>query len=354
MADPGETLCQADGDGDEQPILSGCTNGLSNRIANAQMLAIAEGTSNSVLDMYLGYGAGGTTPAANSDFGVFSDARLSHTEHDGYRVTVKDPALGPVADSFTPDFQSDQFSVIGSLQGDVSHNFGFKETVVRLGVFGGYASNKVNIDADPANLAPKTSSFNQSGVGGLYVLMAQGPYYGLLTASGIIGNTSVDDYDTQLNQRFTGDYDTFGAVVNGTAGRTFQLDPRLALDIRAALSLAGFKGDEYVNSLGNRVDEVAHLTLAGNISAGLIGNLDAGGMVLRPYMRAGVTHRLYDENRADETVLFKSNDDTSLTGNIGLYVAVSQSVELNAEVSGTVSEDANTIAGKLAVKVQLN
>ncbi len=349
LADGGCLLDTLGGEFSQPVLYSSCSPALSASSGAAQMNSLVEAQSASLIEAVLS--GASKSPVGAADFGVFADARFSHTDHAGYDISGRNTE-GLEISGHTPNFDSDQLSVLASLQFDLTRRLDLEKTRLFAGAFGGYAGNRVDIESQVLDIGPipSTSADNDSGVAGLFILAAQSGSYGLLSATGFLGETDIRDFDVFFG-RFSGSYSTIGVVLNGTAGHQFTLDENLTLDLRTGLTYFDFEGDSFTSSNGRDFPRTRVSGLTGNASLGLIAKVEVGEMRLKPYARGTISQKFIEKNDATDSGLsFDADDDTQLTVSGGLNALVSSSIELNAEISATFAEDAETIAGKLALK----
>src|SRR5690606_4043764 len=131
-------------------------------------------------------------------FGVFASGQFAKVEHDGFDISN---------DSFRamgPSFDANDFSAAISFDFNAAKHFGFDDQYgLNIGVFGGYTSTDVDLGSFQS-FASVGEGTNEAGMFGAYTLFRRGLNYGLISATGFIGQSDVVNH--ALNT--TGSYDT--------------------------------------------------------------------------------------------------------------------------------------------------
>jgi len=280
-------------------------------------------------------------PGQAAPFGVFASGQLAHTEHDGFRVSNS-------FDTFDgPHFDVDEFSAAVSVDFNAAKHFGFdNEHGLNLGLFGGYASADVGVDA--LGFFDGGEATNRSGMFGGYGLYRHGTTYVLVAASAFLGNTDVDRSGT------SGSYDTQGYAVTGSVGRIFSLTDRVRLDLRGGLLGVTFTGDAYTDNSDTDFGKSRLSFGAVKFDPGIYADFQLGnGMVISPYARADIQQRFGYSNTASVEGVESEFDDADLSVALssGFNLKMTQATTLSSEIRGKWSEDSSTISGKLGLKI---
>lgn len=287
--------------------------------------------------------ANGPPPALSPPFGVFASGQLAHTEHDGFTISK-----GPFVIT-GPAFDVDEFSAAVSLDFNAAKHFGLENEVgLNLGLFGGYASAKVNADAF-GFFPPSGEATNRSGMFGGYGLYRRGTSYLLVAASAFLGNTDVES--TGLS---SGSYGTQGYAMTGSVGRIFNLTDRVRFDLRGGLLGVTFSGDEYTDTFDDSYEKSRLSFGAVKFEPGIYADFQLGnGMVISPYARADLQQRFGYSNTASASGVESEFDDADFSAALsgGFNLKMSPSTTVSSEIRGKWSEDSSTVSGKLGLKV---
>lgn len=281
------------------------------------------------------------TPQA--PFGVFASGQLAHTEHDGFKIS-RGPSL-----TTGPDFDVDEFSAAVSVDFNAAKHFGLdNELGLNLGLFGGFASAKVNADAF-GFFPPSGEATNRSGMFGGYGLYRRGTSYLLVAASAFLGNTDVESTGFS-----SGSYGTQGYAMTGSVGRIFNLTDRVRFDLRGGLLGVTFTGDEYADTLGNPYGKSRLSFGAIKFEPGIYADYQLGnGMVISPYARADLQQRFGYSNTASVFGVESNFEDADFSTALsaGFNLKMSPSTTVSSEIRGKWSQDSSTVSGKLGLKV---
>ena len=287
--------------------------------------------------------ANGAPQAQSTPFGVFASGQFAHTEHYGFTVS-----RGPIVTT-EPDFDVDEFSAAVSVDFNAAKHFGFdNEHGLNLGLFGGYASAKVEANA-LGFFSPNGEATNRSGMFGGYGLYRRGTNYVLVAASAFLGNTDVDS--TGLG---SGTYDTQGYAITGSIGHIFNLTDRVRFDLRGGLLGVSFTGDEYTDSSGASYGKSRLSFGAIKFEPGVYADYQLGnGMVISPYARADLQQRFGYSNTASISGVESNFEDADFSAALsaGFNLKMSQSTTVSSEIRGKWSQDSSTVSGKLGVKI---
>lgn len=324
-------------------IATATNNAIDTESLNTALDAL-DGINDDAADFGLGLSGGAKAAMLAPSFGVFASGQFAKVEHDGFTVS-NDTFLGT-----GPSFDADDFSAAISFDFNAAKHFGFDEQYgLNIGVFGGYTSTDVDLGSFESFPTVGNAS-NEAGMFGAYGLFRQGLNYGLISATGFIGQT--DLVNDVLNT--TGSYDTQGFAVTASAGHIYAINDRVRFDLRGGLLGANFEGDSYVDSGGNVFGKTRISFGAVKFEPGIYADYQLdNGMLFSPYARADIQQRFaYNNTSSIGGAEFDFDDaDFSAALSGGFNLKVSQSATVSGEVRGKLSSDSTTIAGKLGLKV---
>lgn len=311
---------------------------------------------NDVLDGLLnnatGFAAAPAVAQVTPTFGIFSSGQAGRLWHDGFDVSVGNTDIGS-----SQSFTADNFSAIVTGELDASAEFGLEDIGVRISAFGGYASSDVDLSSTLGNgttvLIPG-GGINRSGVAGGAVLLSkvagQGHLnYGVLSTAGFFGGS---DVTIAGNTVATGSYDTTGWILAGKAGRNMAVADRVRLDLRVGASFNLFSGNSFTASDGRRFggSQVRYGTVS--FEPGVSTAFQTGDAVVSPFARLVVGTRLGYENSADIGGNSFDFEDGDLFGGaqFGANVRLTDRLAAGALIEGRLTEDSQSLAGKLSLK----
>ena len=284
--------------------------------------------------------------AISPTFGVFATGQAGRVFHDGFEITSTTPP------GEGPEFRSDEFSVIGSVEYDLGKALELESTRVTLGGFAGYTSADVMLGESPAlvglGFGAVGNAENASGIFGAYGLVGRGLYYGVGALTGFVGDTEIDNSVLGTD----GLYQTTGYAVTGSAGRIFALTERIRADLRVGGVYTKFFGDDFTDSAGNRFgsSEISFGSI--RFEPGVFTSLQVGDYAVSPYLRGQISQRIGYNNEANIQGQDFSFDDADLSFGLqlGTNVTLTEKLTLKAELAGRTSEDSNQFTGKLGLK----
>jgi hypothetical protein len=302
------------------------------------------GINDDAIDADLGLANGAQRVQISPTFGVFASGQFAHVEHDGFTITNNNLS------GAGPSFDANDFSAAISLDFNAAKHFGFDDQYgLNLGLFAGYASTDVGLDAFQGFDAIGDAD-NRSGMFGGYALFRQGVNYGLVSASAFIGETDVAN--GVLNT--TGGYDTEGYAVTGSVGHIFMLTDRVRFDLRGGLLGVTFTGDDYTDSGGNQFGKSRISFGSFKFEPGIYADYQLdNGMVFSPYARADLQQRFGYRNTSniDNVEIDFDDADFSVALSSGFNLRMSERATVSSEVRGKLSADSSTIGGKLGLKI---
>jgi len=295
-------------------------------------------------DSGLGLSGGGARTQITPTFGVFSSGHFGQTHHGGFTV------IGSGIEALGPEFTSNDFSAALSFDFDAARHFQVDQSYgINLGVFGGYTSSDVDLGAF-AGFPTVGNAKNESGLFGAYGLFRRELNYLLISATGFVGQTEI------ANQVLlsTATYDTHGYAATASVGHIFMLGERYRFDLRGGLLGATFTGDGYTDSEGNVFSDAGTSFGAVRFEPGIYAEFKMdNGLVFNPYARLTLQQRFGYENTGRigaQDFEFK-DADFSASFATGFNVKTSQRLTFSSEVSGKLSGDSSTIAGKAGLKI---
>ncbi len=287
----------------------------------------------------------GNRADAAPSFGIYASGQAAYVSHDGFNIS------GGGFSGQGPGFSANDFSLAASMEMDVAQYYGFDQTYgLDVGVYGGYASSAVELD--PTNLFDGIGSGeNNSGMIGSYGLFRSGTTYGLVSATGFFGNTDITN--GLLNS--TGDYDTSGVAVTGSAGHVYKISDDWRFDLRGGLLGVYFEGDSFEDSQGNDFGRSTISFGAVKFEPGFFAQYQMeNGRILSPYVRLDLQQRFGYENESSlEGVDFFFDDaDFSAAISGGANYQISEKATFSTEVRSKYSADSTSFAGKIGIKAR--
>jgi hypothetical protein len=293
----------------------------------------------------LGLLVSGNRADAAPSFGIYASGQAARVNHDGFEVS------GGGFSGTGPGFTADDFSVAASLEFNAAEYFGLDQAHgLDIGFYGGYTSSSVDLDGTDL-FESFGSGDNRGGMVGSYGLYRQGTSYGLVSVTGFFGNTDINN--DVLGS--TGDYDTAGVAVTGSAGHVYQINDALRFDLRGGLLGVYFQGGEYTDSLGVDFGKSRISFGALKFEPGIFGLYPLeNGRVFSPYVRLDLQQRFgYDNTASVQDTEFEFDDaDFSAALSGGFNYQISKVTTLSAEVRGKLSKDSDTLAGKIGLKAR--
>jgi hypothetical protein len=280
---------------------------------------------------------------AAPSFGIYASGQFAFVKHDGFQIS------SPTISAMGPAFTAKDFSLAVSAELDAADYFGLGDGKgLDLGVFGGYANTAVKFD--PSGLFGSIGdAMNHSAMLGSYGLYRQGTTYGLVSATGFFGNTSINNgvFASQ------GDYDTMGFVVTATGGHVFAINDVWRFDLRGGVLGATFRGDDFVDDKNNQFGSSTISFGAVKFEPGVFAQyVLEDGKIFSPYFRSEFQQRFAYSNEGSVNGMNFEFDDSdfsvSLSG--GANFKVSDMTTISAELRGKVSDDVTTFAGKIGAK----
>jgi hypothetical protein len=319
-------------------------------------------------DLLNGGRSGSSSSVAGIGFGANPTGRLRFSDHDKTRVP------GP------PDFNNPNFSwkteeasafanVVTTVPGTVLGG------QVKVSTFAGYnhlsldIKNNATFQLDPAQSG---SAENDSFLMGASALWSKGNTYALLTAVGLLGQTTLNDsIDDCLNpntcafQKYK--FDTVGFIGTATVGQVFPLSAASTgpmLDLRGSLNYTANIGDSFFNvhvyDPGGVKQTYKFFTWTATGSATLFANIAMpNAALLRPYLQAYVRQEFGYSNKLsiDDHGTFDTNhyDQAHTYGGVDLGATYALgNMTLGASIYYDGSADERTVGGRLGASWKLN
>jgi opacity protein-like surface antigen len=330
---------------DIEVLVAGEPTAPSNASTAAAFLTTIDDFSSQTLNYFLDQASVSRTGGQISEtFGVFAVGRAGYLDHDGFEVS------GPGGTEAGAPFTANDFSLIGSVEVDVAKWRDLPDYLLKVGLFGGYASTDVDVDGTTVAGVPLrgSSGENDSGMFGGYVILAKGQTYGLASLTGFWGKTDVtnDDLDSD------GSYDTSGYGLTLTAGRQTPLNERYTLDLRGSVGYLSFTGDGFTDNQGFEYGDSEVSFGYVKLQPGISAAVPFRDQTLRPYLRAELAQRIDYQNTSTfqgEEFSFQDND-FSAAAMLGTDYAVRGNLTLSGEIAGYTSGDFNAVTAKIGLK----
>ena len=295
----------------------------------------------------------GLAPPPAANVWTWNAATIGVTDHSGYELYGGGNSAGCGA---TLPFRSVEQGRLPGTLWDASAHFGLKPGTLHLGFTGGATDTDVQIRASGALLDAGivhagAARLTTTTVGG-YSLLRSGSWYAGNAIGGAWGRNESRDFVLGSSS----DYDTTTFVAAGILGNVVPIDDNLRFDVRGTLAYQRTVGDAHVDSLGiaygDHTIETANATLSGR----LFGLFRQGALTIRPYLQAGLTHRLHYDNEVDiGGVGFTFEEaDTSIFAATGLDFDIDRSLQLSAGVRHEHSEDYDSLTARFGIVLKLN
>jgi outer membrane autotransporter protein len=188
-------------------------------------------------------------------------------------------------------------------------------------------------------------------VGG-YSLLSSGNWY----LGSAIGSAWGRNESRDFVLGSTSDYDTSTFVAAGILGNVVPINDNLRFDVRGTLAYQRTVGDAHVDSLGIAYGEHAIEAANATLSGRLFGLFRQGALTIRPYLQAGITHRLHYDNEVeiDGVGFIFEDSDTSIFAATGLDFDIDRSLQLSAGVRHEHSSDVDSLTARFGVVLKLN
>ncbi|MEM8662655.1 MAG: hypothetical protein AAGF49_00865 [Pseudomonadota bacterium] len=325
---------------------------VSNAATAIQAGENVQDVNSDMIDAAAGFGPARAGTQISPTFGVFSSGTFGRQYHDGYRVS------GDGANTVSPGFAGNSYSLIGTAELDASQQFDLEDIGLRFSVFGGYTQNYVQLDrtADGINFTNFTGTgFNESGLFGASMLISKivgegNLNYGLVSAAGLLGRTKITNADTGGR----GDYGTQGVILSTKVGRNIAVSDNVRLDVRFGGAYAYYHGDRFTDNLntsyGSSRVSYGQLSFEPGVSTAFL----LGNTVISPSARLLFIQRIGNENSAsvNGTSFDFEDADFTLGGQFAATFDITDRLAAGAAVEGRVSEDARSLLGKLSLTYQ--
>jgi hypothetical protein len=299
-------------------------------------------------------GAVQVAPLSLSNLWTWSAFTFGGGSHSGfsYKASTGDSVI---SGSTLPIHSSDRSMMPGVLI-DVSSPLGLKRGTLHIGLTAGYSESELEIRGDAALrslgiLDAGSANLRAWSVGGFALLTAR-PWYTGVAGGGSWGEAEVEN--SVLGSK--SDYDGSSLTGSWFVGAITPLNQHFRLDVRGTLGYHRTQGDAHQDSLGLAFGEHVIERLDASLSARLIAVIPAGTFTLRPYLQAGVAHRLHYVNELQiQGIDFAFDDaDTSVFTAGGIDVDIADWLQLSAGVRQDHSPDYDYLSGRFGILLKLN
>jgi hypothetical protein len=291
-------------------------------------------------------------PQPSNELWAWNSASVGTAEHGGYQVSAAD---GNDCSAAQP-FRSTESSAAPGALWDASSMFGLKQGTLHFGFTAGATETETQIRGSSISFnhgAAQTGAarFTSTSIGA-YSLLTSGNWYAGTAVGRSWGRNESQDFVLGSSS----EYDTSSFIAAGILGRIVPIDNNLRLDLRGTLGYQRTVGEEHVDSLGIAYGDHTIETASGTISGRLFGVFRQGGVTLRPYLQAGITHRFHYDNELEiDGIAFALDEaDTSVFAATGLDFQLDQSLQLSAGVRHEQSEDLDNLTARFGIIWRLN
>ena len=330
--------------------------------------SLEDAVQNNQNDLLNGGRSGSSSSVAGIGFGANPTGRLRFSDHDKTRVPGPPDPNNPNF-SWKTEEASVFANVVATMPGTVMGG------QLKLATFAGYnhlsldLKNNATFQLDPAQFG---SAENDSFLMGGSALWSSGNSYAMLTAVGLLGQTTMND---SIDDCFSATicafqkykFDTVGFIGTGTVGHVFPLSASAAgpmLDIRGALNYTANISDPFFNvhvyDPGGVKQTYKFFTWAATGSATLFSNIAMpNAALLRPYVQAYVRQEFGYSNKLsiDDHGAFDTNhyDQAHTYGGVDLGATYALgNMTLGASIYYDGSADERTFGGRLGASWKLN
>jgi hypothetical protein len=295
--------------------------------------------------------ASGFAPPPAANVWTWNAAAVGTAEHAGYELQGGGDSTG-----CSLPFRSLERSQLPGMLWDASSYLGLRPGTLHLGFTGGVTDTDVQIRASGALLDAGivyagAARLTSTMVGG-YSLLSSGNWY----LGSAIGSAWGRNESRDFVLGSTSDYDTSTFVAAGILGNVVPINDNLRFDVRGTLAYQRTVGDAHVDSLGIAYGEHAIEAANATLSGRLFGLFRQGALTIRPYLQAGITHRLHYDNEVeiDGVGFIFEDSDTSIFAATGLDFDIDRSLQLSAGVRHEHSSDVDSLTARFGVVLKLN
>ena len=296
-------------------------------------------------------------PVAQLGFGsawMWNAATISTTRHSGMHVqaTAADgPAIG-----VAPSMRSVDKAYLPGMLWDASPAFGLKRGMLHVGITGGISESDIKFSStgllrDAGIDATGSGHLTSWSLGG-FAILTTGSWYTGAVAGGAWGHSEVDN----LLLGATSDYRASNFTSAWILGTVVPITNTIRFDLRGTLGYQRTVGEDHVDSLGIAYGEHVVEGVNASVSGRAFGVFRQSSLTYRPYLQAGVGHRLHYENTLQIAgVGFSFSDaDTTVFGAAGIDIEINQGLQLSAGVRQDHSSDFDILTGRFGFAWKLN
>ena len=295
----------------------------------------------------------GYAPLGVPSLWMWNAVAVGRTNHDGFRFQTGS-ADAEVSGATLPTRSIEKGTLPGVLW-DASQVFGQRRGTFHLGLGGGVLESDVEIRSTEmlrnAGIAQAGSAKLTSWSLGAFALLTPGTWYTGAVVGGTWGQAETENYLL----RTSGDYDTSGLLSAWIVGAVLPITSIIRVDVRGTLDYQRTAGGAHVDTLGISYSAQTIEAATGNVSTRLFGVFRQAGMTLRPFVQAGIAHRLHYENGlwvAGVDFTFDEADNRVFAAT-GIDVELN-SFQLSAGIRREHSSDADGLSARFGLTLKLN
>ncbi|MBX9588252.1 MAG: autotransporter outer membrane beta-barrel domain-containing protein [Hyphomonadaceae bacterium] len=291
-------------------------------------------------------------PLPATETWTWNASTVGRTDRDGYRVDRSD---GTSCGTTLPFQTVERAQLPGGLW-DASSAFGFKKGTLHLGFSGGATESDTQVKA---NAALRDAGIVQAGTNRLrswsfggFSLLTKENWYAGSALGGAWGRAESQNFVLGSDS----DYNTSTVVAAGFIGTIMPLTEAMRFDLRGTLSYQRTVGEAHVDSLGlvygDHIIEAADAMLSGR----LFGVFQNDAMTIRPFIQAGLKHRLSYSNQLEiDGIAFTLQEaDTSIFSAVGIDFEIDKSLQLSVGVRHDRSPDSESLTGRFGFLLRFN
>jgi outer membrane autotransporter protein len=328
--------------------------GLSQTMATAGIIvsSVTQDIISAALDGDITPDGGSVSPLILGGFAfpgsTYMVSGYKHRSHDGYSVDSANPAFSGT----TPGFEEENYGLTIGGRFDGSGLFGASPGSLTLGVIGNYTRTEIDIDAPLAGLSGGSATVDSWSVG-TFGLVTDGTRYGLVSVTGTFGSPETE---TEIVGPVSAAFNNYAVATSAVVGVLVPVGGSVRLDLRGGLDYVYTRSDDFEDSIGVEYTDAQMQDLSAGASARLFSIIKTDGYDIRPFVQAGVSHRLHYENelKVDGIAFAFDEAETSFFGRAGVDFSLSQSTQAYLAVRGDASEDFEAIAAQFGLTFKLD
>jgi hypothetical protein len=285
---------------------------------------------------------------------MWNAVTVGTTDHSGYQFQANGGG-GAVTGSTLPIRSLDKAELPGVLW-DASSPMGLKRGTLHLGITGGVAESDLDIGTNglllDAGIKQGGAADLRSWSAGGFALLTNGSWYAGSAVGGSWGHSVIDNYLSGASSN----YDVSSFTSAFFLGTVLPLADTIRFDVRSTLGYQRTVGEAHADTLGIFYGEQTIEALSAGLSARLFGVLHQGDLIVRPYLQAGLAHRLHYDNGLQIGGIDFTFDDasTSIFAAAGIDFEINETLQLSAGLRQEHSPDYDSLSGRFGIVLNLN